>query len=313
VSAGTDMAVSTGAAGVALAVLGGAIRISTPFLFVSLGECLTEKSGRVNLGLEGTLVMGAMGGYGVSYLTQSAWLGVLAAGLLGVLLGALHAWLCGRPRVNDIAVGIALMLFGVGLAFFLGKPLIGPSAPHLPSIALGWWSRSAQVRSALQINVLFVVGIGMAWAVLYLLNRTRWGLVIRTVGESADAARAMGYQVGRVRMLATMAGGFLAGVGGSFLSLFYPGSWNEGLSSGQGLMAVALVIFARWDPIRCLFASLLFGGASALGPALQSVGITSGYYLFNAAPYALTLGIIIATSSRDRALAGQPAELRIAR
>jgi ABC-type uncharacterized transport system permease subunit len=313
VSAGTDMAVSTGAAGVALAVLGGAIRISTPFLFVSLGECLTEKSGRVNLGLEGTLVMGAMGGYGVSYLTQSAWLGVLAAGLLGVLLGALHAWLCGRPRVNDIAVGIALMLFGVGLAFFLGKPLIGPSAPHLPSIPLGWWSRSAQVRSALQINVLFVVGIGMAWAVLYLLKRTRWGLVIRTVGESADAARAMGYQVGRVRMLATMAGGFLAGVGGSFLSLFYPGSWNEGLSSGQGLMAVALVIFARWDPIRCLFASLLFGGASALGPALQSVGITSGYYLFNAAPYVLTLLIMIATSSTRRLMKGAPGELSVSK
>ena len=309
----SDVAISTGAAGVGLAVLGGAIRISTPFLFVSLGECLTEKSGRVNLGLEGTLVMGAMGAYGISYLSGSPWLGVFAAGLLGVTLGALHAWLCGRPRVNDVAVGIALMLFGVGLAFFLGKPLIGPSAPHLPSIPLGWWSRSAQVRSALQINVLFVFGIVMAWAVLYLLKRTRWGLVIRTVGESADAARAMGYNVGRVRMLATMAGGFLAGVGGSFLSLFYPGSWNEGLSSGQGLMAVALVIFARWDPIRCLFASLLFGGASALGPALQSVGITSGYYLFNAAPYALTLGIIIATSSRDRALAGQPAELRMAR
>jgi ABC-type uncharacterized transport system permease subunit len=308
-----DAAVSTGAAGVALAVLGGAIRISTPFLFVSLGECLTEKSGRVNLGLEGTLVMGAMGAYGVSYLTGSPWLGVLAAGGLGTLLGALHAWLCGRPRVNDVAVGIALMLFGIGLAFFLGKPLIGPSAPHLPSIALGWWSSSAQVRSALQINVLFLIGIAIAGGVLFLLARTRWGLVVRTVGESADAARAMGYNVGRVRMLATMAGGFLAGVGGSFLSLFYPGSWNEGLSSGQGLMAVALVIFARWDPIRCLFASLLFGGASALGPALQSVGITSGYYLFNAAPYALTLGIIIATSSKDRTLSGQPAELRMAR
>jgi simple sugar transport system permease protein len=301
------------AAGVALGVVGGAIRISTPSLFVSLGECLTEKSGRVNLGLEGTLVMGAMSAYGVSYLTGSPWLGVLTAGAAGVALGALHAFLCARPRVNDVAVGIALMLFGVGLAFFLGKPLIGPSAPHLPSIALGWWSQSAQVRSALQINVLFLVGIAMSWAVLFLLKRTRWGLVIRTVGESADAARAMGYNVGRVRMLATMAGGFLAGVGGSFLSLFYPGSWNEGLSSGQGLMAVALVIFARWNPIRCLFASLLFGGASALGPALQSVGITSGYYLFNAAPYALTLGIIIVTSSRDRALAGQPAELRMAR
>jgi len=298
---------------VVLAVLGGAIRISTPFLFVSLGECLTEKSGRVNLGLEGTLVMGAMAGYGISYLSGSPWLGVLCAGILGAVLGAMHGWLCGRPRVNDVAVGIAMMLFGVGLAFFLGKPLIGPTAPHLPAIPLGFWSSSAALRSALQVNVLFVVGVALSGVVLFVLQRTRWGLVLRTVGESADAARAMGYDVNSVRLRATMAGGFLAGVGGSFLSLFYPGSWNEGLSSGQGLMAVALVIFARWDPVRCLFASLLFGGASALGPALQSVGITSGYYLFNAAPYALTLGIIIATSSRDRALAGQPAELRMAR
>jgi general nucleoside transport system permease protein len=300
-------------AGVVMGVVGGAIRISTPFLFVSLGECLTEKSGRVNLGLEGTLVMGAMSAYGVSYLTGSPWLGVLTAGVAGVAFGALHAWLCARPRVNDIAVGIALMLFGIGLAFFLGKPLIGPTAPHLPSFSAGWWSASAQVRSALQINALFVLGLVTTVAVRFVLLRTRWGLVIRTVGESADAARAMGYDVARVRLLATMAGGFLAGVGGSFLSLYYPGSWNEGLSSGQGLMAVALVIFARWNPLRCLAASLLFGGASALGPALQSVGVTSGYYLFNAAPYALTLAIIIATSSRDRALIGQPAELRMAK
>ena len=299
--------------GVILGVVGGAIRISTPFLFVSLGECLTEKSGRVNLGLEGTLVMGAMSAYGVSYVSGSPWLGVLTAGIAGVVLGALHASLCARPRVNDVAVGIALMLFGVGLAFFLGKPLIGPSAPHLPSFSAGWWSASDQVRSALQINALFVIGLAMTVAVRFVLLRTRWGLVIRTVGESADAARAMGYDVARVRLLATMAGGFLAGVGGSFLSLFYPGSWNEGLSSGQGLMAVALVIFARWNPVRCLAASLLFGGASALGPALQSVGVMSGYYLFNAAPYVLTLAIIIATSSRDRALHGQPAELRVAK
>ena len=301
------------AAGVALGVIGGAIRISTPFLFVSLGECLTEKSGRVNLGLEGTLVMGAMAAYGVSYLSGSPWLGVLTAGAAGLVLGALHAWLCARPRVNDVAVGIALMLFGVGLAFFLGKPLIGPSAPHLPAFSAGWWSGSAQVRSALQINALFVIGLVATVAVRFVLARTRWGLIIRTVGESGDAARAMGYDVARVRLLATMAGGALAGVGGSFLSLFYPGSWNEGLSSGQGLMAVALVIFARWDPLRCLAASLLFGGASALGRALQSAGVTSGSYLFNAAPYALTLAIIIATSSRDRALHGQPAELRVAK
>ena len=139
------MSAELGSLGVPMGILGGAIRISTPFLFVSLGECLTEKSGRVNLGLEGTLVMGAMCGYGASYLTGSAWLGVVAAGTVGALLGALHAWLCAKPRVNDIAVGIALMLLGVGLAFFFGKPLVKPSAPHLPALALGFWSDVPQI------------------------------------------------------------------------------------------------------------------------------------------------------------------------
>lgn len=308
----TDVA-TLGAWGVPLAVIGGALRVSAPFLFVSLGECLTEKSGRVNLGLEGTLVMGAMGGYGVSYLSGSAWLGVAAAGALGALFGALHGLLCGRPRVNDIAVGIALMLLGIGLSFFLGKPFIQPTAPRLSSFSLGFWSDVPQVRSNLQINGLLLVGVVLAPALRWALKNTRWGLIVRTVGESAEAARAMGYDVNRVRLLATMAGGVLAGIGGSFLSLFYPGSWNEGLSSGQGLMAVALVIFARWDPVRCLYASLLFGGASALGPALQSVGITSGYYLFNAAPYALTLIIMVLSSSATKQSADLPMELTVAR
>jgi simple sugar transport system permease protein len=302
-----------GAWGVPLAVLGGAIRISTPFLFVSLGECVTEKSGRVNLGLEGTLVMGAMSGYGVSYLSGSAWLGVLAASAIGAVFGLLHGWLCGRPRVNDIAVGIALMLLGIGLAFFLGKPLIQPTAPRLPAISLGFFSNSAQVRSALEVNVLFLIGVALAPALRWALVNTRPGMVLRVVGESSEAARAMGYDVKRVRLLATVVGGGLAGIGGSFLSLFYPGSWNEGLSSGQGLMAVALVIFARWNPVRCLYASLLFGGASALGPALQSVGVTQGYYLFNAAPYALTLLIMVLSSSATETSPDMPAELAAAR
>jgi ABC-type uncharacterized transport system permease subunit len=309
-----DQALSTlGFWGIPLAVLGGAIRVSAPFLFVSLGECITEKSGRVNLGLEGTLVMGAMSGYGVSLFTGSAWLGVLGAGAVGAALGALHGWLCGRPRVNDIAVGIAMMLLGIGLAFYLGKPLIQPTAPRLPAIGLGDFSDVPQVRSALQVNALFLVGILLAPTLRWALVRTSWGLILRTVGESAQAARAMGYDVNWVRFWATVVGGMLAGVGGSFLSLFYPGSYNEGLSSGQGLMAVALVIFARWDPVRCLYASLLFGGATALGPALQSVGITSGYYLFNAAPYALTLFIMVLSSSNQRKVVDQPAELGVAR
>src|SRR6267378_263804 len=222
---------------VPLAVFGGAIRVSTPFLFVSLGECITERSGRINLGLEGTLVMGAMSAYGISYLTGSPWLGVLAAGVTGALLGALHAGICSLPRVNDIAVGIALMLFGTGLAFYLGKPLIEPTAPRLPAIDFGWWSDVAQVRAALRINVLFLIGVALAPVLYWAFRTTRW----------------------------------------------------------------------------CLWASLAFGGAAALGPALQSVGVTSGYHLFNAAPYILTLAIMIITCSPKRTLTGAPAELSITR
>jgi len=299
--------------GVPLAVLGGAIRVSTPFLFVSLGECITERSGRINVGLEGILVMGAMSGYAVSFHTGSPWLGVLAAAGAGLSLGFLHALVCNLPRVNDIAVGIGLMLFGTGLAFFLGKPYVQPKAPTLPSIPFGFWSDSPPLRAALDVNPLFLLGLGLALGLTWAFRATRWGLVIRMIGDSADAARAMGHRVRLVRTLATGVGGALAGIGGSFLSLYYPGSWSEGLSSGQGLMAVALVIFARWSPLQCFWAALLFGGAGALGPALQSVGVTSGYYLFYAAPYVVTLGIMIATCSPRRTLAGAPGELSINR
>lgn len=299
--------------GVPLALLAGAIRTSTPFIFVSLGECLTEKSGRINLGLEGSLIFGAMSAYAMSYLTGSPWLGVAVAASAGAMLGALHAYVCSRPRVNDIAVGIAIMLLGTGLAFFLGKPYVEPQAPHLPDIALGGWSDIPQVRFLLQINVLFIIGIILAPTMAWFFRSTRWGLAVRTVGDSENAALAMGLRIGLIRLFATMAGGALASIGGAFLSLYYPGSWNEGLSSGQGLMAVALVIFARWDPMKCLYASLLFGAAGAIGPALQSVGITSGYYLFNAAPYILTLMMMVITCSPTRSLAGAPGELSVTR
>lgn len=297
--------------GVPLAILAGAIRVSTPFIFVSLGETITERSGRINLGLEGTLVFGAMTAYAVAVMTNSPWLGVLAAMATGALFGLLHGWICKFPRVNDIAIGIAMMQFGLGLAFFLGKSFIQPVAPHLPSIPLGFWSSLPQVQAALNINVLFVIGAALAAFLLWALRNTRAGLILRVVGDSTDAARAMGVNPDRVRLLATAVGGSLAAVGGAYLSLYYPGSWNEGISSGQGLMAVALVIFARWNPIGCFLAALLFGGAGALGPALQSVGITQGYYLFYAAPYVLTLVIMIATSSPTRSLAVAPGALSL--
>jgi simple sugar transport system permease protein len=274
-----------------------------------LGECLTEKSGKINLGLEGTLLTGAMTAYATSYLTGSPWLGLIVAGIAGMVLGFIHAWLCQQPRVNDVAVGIAMIIFGSGIAFFFGKPFIQPSAPKLPTIDLGGWSSMPALQSALQISPLFLLGVAIAPLMLWFFKSTRWGLFIRAVGDSPDAALAMGVSIKKVRMLCIIAGSFLAGLGGASLSLYYPGVWNESISSGQGLMAVALVIFARWNPIQCLYASLLFGGAQALGPALQSVGITQGYYLFNAAPYVLTLAIMIITCSPKRTLTGAPGAL----
>lgn len=295
--------------GVPLGILAGTLRGSAPFLFVSLGECLTEKSGKINLGLEGTLLTGAMSAYAISNLTNSPWLGVLVAGLAGMGLGFIHAWLSQQPKVNDVAVGIAMIIFGSGIAFFFGKPFIQPVAPQLPALNFGGWSSLPQMQSALNISPLFLIGVAIAPVMQWFFKSTRWGLVIRAVGDSPEAALAMGVSISKVRMLCIVAGSFLAGIGGSYLSLFYPGSWTERISSGQGLMAVALVIFARWNPIQCLYASLLFGGAQAIGPALQSVGVEGGYYLFNASPYILTLAIMILTCSPKKTLSGAPGAL----
>lgn len=296
-----------------IALIGGIIRISTPFIFVSLGECITEKSGRINLGLEGNLVLGAMCAYAAAYLTGSPWIGVLAAGFVGTVFSALHGVICSVRRVNDTAIGISLMILGTGLAFFAGKPFIEPQAPQLPNLPLGGWSSIPQVRSALEVNPLFIIGIATAFALDVFFRRTGLGLMLRTVGDTEEGARALGFPVIPTRILATMAGGFLAGVGGSFLSLSYPGSWSEGLSSGQGIMAVALVIFARWSPLRALGASILFGAAGAIGPALQGIGVTGYYYLFNAAPYLLTLVVLIISTSPARPSADTPGELKLNR
>ncbi|MEY4980426.1 MAG: hypothetical protein RLZZ352_2696 [Pseudomonadota bacterium] len=290
-------------------IVGGALRVGVPFLFVSLGECLTEKSGRVNLGLEGVLVLSAMTAFGAAYLSGSPWLGVLAGAVSGALLALLHGLLCSLPRVNDVATGIALMLLGMGLAFYLGKPFIQPQAPQIPAIPLGNWSDSAAVRAALQVNALLPIGLVLAVFMGWAFANTRLGLLVRMAGDSAMATRALGYSVPGIRVAATAAGGLIAGLGGASLSLFYPGSWNEGISSGQGLIAVALVIFARWSPLRCVGAALLFGGAGAIGPALQSVGIGWGYHLFNTLPYVFTLLILVISCRPGTVIAGSPGEL----
>ncbi len=290
-------------------IVGGALRVGAPFLFVSLGECITEKAGRINLGLEGVLVLSAMAAFGGAWWSGSAWIGVAIGMAAGAALATLHGVLCSLPRVNDIATGIALMLLGTGLAFYLGKPLIQPQAPQLPPIELGAWASSPAVRSALQINPLVPLGLLLAGGLWWAFANTRAGLLVRMAGDSASATRALGYSVHGIRIAATAAGGMVAGLGGACLTLFYPGSWNEGISSGQGLIAVALVIFARWNPLRCVVAALLFGGAGAVGPALQSAGIGWGYHLFNIVPYVLTLAILVASCKPGQLAAGSPGEL----
>jgi ABC-type uncharacterized transport system permease subunit len=294
--------------GLVAGLLGGALRVGAPFLFVSLGECITEKAGRINLGLEGVLVLSAMAAFGGAYLTGNVWMGVLCAMFAGACLAALHGVLCSLPRVNDVATGIALMLLGMGLAFYLGKPLIQPQAPQLPPLELGNWSGSPAVKAALQINPLVPMGALLALFLWWAFANTRPGLLVRMAGDSANAARALGYSVSGIRIAATTAGGAIAGLGGACLTLFYPGSWNEGVSSGQGLIAVALVIFARWSPLRCVAAALLFGGAGAIGPALQSIGIGWGYHLFNIVPYVLTLVILVWSCKPGQLAAGAPGE-----
>ena len=292
-------------------IVGGALRVGAPFLFVSLGECLTEKSGRINLGLEGVLVLSAMAAFGGAYLTGSAWLGVLIGAARRRAAGAAARPAVLAARVNDVATGIALMLLGTGLAFYLGKPLIQPQAPQLPADPARrlerhrrWCARRCRsmrcCRSASCWRVAAVVGLrahalAACWCAWPATRPTR---------RARSATRSTG-----IRIAATTAGGFIAGLGGASLTLFYPGSWNEGISSGQGLIAVALVIFARWSPLRCVGAALLFGGAGAIGPALQSIGVGWGYHLFNTVPYVLTLVILVLTCKPGSVAAGSPGEL----
>jgi general nucleoside transport system permease protein len=298
-----------GAWGILVGVGAGAVRGSIPYLFVSLGECLTEKSGKINLGMEGVLLMGAMTAFAVSDQSGSPWLGLIAAAAVGALLGAVHAGLTRFPKVNDIAAGIAMILFGSGLAFFFGKKFVAPMAPQLPLMDLGFWSANPALRSALRISPLFVCGILLAFLLDFVFRRTRFGFEVRAAGDDPLAARSIGIRVDRVRLIATVVGAAMAAVGGAHLTLYFPGIWSEGISGGQGLMAVALVIFSRWDPLRCMAAALLFGGAQALGPSLQAVGQSGYYHLLNASPYVLTLGLMILTCSRHGGLSGAPGAL----
>ncbi len=298
---------------VLVAMVGGAMRVSTPFLFVSLGECLTEKRrahqprprGRAGAGRDGRLTR-------VAYETGSPWLGVLAAAVAGAALGALHGAVCALPRVNDVAIGIAMMLFGTGLAFFFGKPYIQPSAPHLPALsARATGQHRPQLRRALDVNPLFFVGLAGGARDALGAAHTQLGLHrAHRRRQRRRRPRARACRSIAIRLLATAAGGALAGIGGAFLSLYYPGSWNEGLSSGQGLMAVALVMFARWNPLGCIGAALALRRRRGARPGAAVGRHHAGLLpVRRRALRRRRLLILVATVRPGRALRGMPGEL----
>jgi simple sugar transport system permease protein len=295
------------------AVFAAAIRAGTPVLFATLGEIFAERAGILNLGVEGMMLVGALAGFMTTVRTGNPWLGAAAAALASGLLSLVHAVLTVTLRANQVASGLALTIFGTGLSASLGRSVIGVPAPGFQMTPVPAPSRLPVVGPVFfrqdPLVYLSYLLVPLAWYALY---RTRWGLNIRAVGEHPEAADAAGVDVARVRYTAVALGGVLAGLGGTFLSTAYTGMWIENMTAGRGWIAVALVIFATWDPLRAVLGAYLFGGVNALQLNLQAAGTRLPVYLLLMAPYVFTIIVLtIATQETARRRLGAPAALSI--
>ena len=277
------------------------IRAGTSLVYATVGEILTERSGILNLGVEGMMIMGAVTAFAAAYHTGSAWAGIGAAMLVGGLLALIHAILTITLRADQTVSGLALTIFGTGLSSFLGQrlgpagqPLVGQVGPRFDRIDLPVLSGvpmlgDALFRQDIMVYMMYLL-VPVAWFILY---KTRPGLHLRAVGESPHTADAMGVSVVGLRYLYTVVGGMLVGLGGAHLSLAYTPGWTENLTSGRGWIAIALVIFATWDPARAVIGALLFGGVNAIQFRLQAAGTTIPAAFLNMLPYALTVIVLV--------------------
>jgi ABC-type uncharacterized transport system permease subunit len=297
-----------------LATLSATIKAGTPLLYVSLGEIWAERSGGLNLGLEGMMLIGAMVGYLICFLTGNYWIGVLVATLAGGAVALIHAFLVITLRAQQVVSGLALTMFGMGLSSFLGKVVIGvPIANYFKPVAiplLGSIPYLGEIffqQDALVYLSYLLIPLAAFW-----IYRTRPGLHMRAVGESPATADAMGINVYAVRYLYTFLGGCLAGLGGAYLSLAYTPVWLENMTAGRGWIAIALVIFAAWDPFKALLGSYLFGLVDAVQFRLQAVGIAVPSFFLNMTPYLATILVLIfATRETLRRRLGAPAALGV--
>lgn len=275
------------------------ITAATPLLFAAIGEMVTEKSGVLNLGVEGMMVMGAITGFVVVHFTGSATLAVLASILAGALMAALFAVLILTFHASQVPTGLALTIFGIGLSALIGQSMIGIAYNGIPKVSIPLLS-SIPVLGELffQHDFLVYLSIIMVMLVYLFLSKTRAGLILRAVGDSHDAAHAMGYSVIKIRFMATLFGGGMAGLGGAYLSLAYSPLWVEQMTAGRGWIALALVVFATWRPWRVLLGAYLFGGISILQLHAQAMGIGIPSQVMSMLPYLATI-VVLVIISRD--------------
>jgi simple sugar transport system permease protein len=275
------------------------ISAATPLVYAAIGELVVEKSGVLNLGVEGMMLAGAVSGFAIAHVSGSAVMGVIAGVAAGMLLALIFAFLTLNLRASQVATGLALTIFGIGLSALLGQPLVGIAYEGLPKLAIPVLSDLPVIGPMLfQHNLLVYGSIVLVVAVSFFLRRTQAGLIVRAVGDSPDAAHALGYPVIFVRYLATLFGGACAGLAGCYLSMAYAPMWIENMSAGRGWIALALVVFATWQPGRLLFGAYLFGGITILQLHAQALGINVPSQLMSMLPYVATI-VVLVLISRD--------------
>lgn len=260
---------------------------ATPILFAALGELVVERAGVLNLGVEGMMIGGALAGFAAAHATGSPALGFAVAALAGAALSMLFALMTQYLLSNQVATGLALVLFGLGLTAMFGKSYEGVKAPAMMAGPLG-------------LNGMIWLGLIMVPAIWWFLARTRPGLILRAVGENHDAAHGLGYPVRRVRILAIAFGGAMAGMGGAYVSIATVLQWTEGMTAGAGWIALAIVVFAQWNPWGVLAGAWLFGGVTVLQLRLQAAGVAVPVQFLAMAPYLATILVLVLISARQK-------------
>jgi ABC-type uncharacterized transport system permease subunit len=275
---------------------------ATPLLIAAMGELVVERSGVLNLGVEGMMIMGAVTGFGVTITTGSPWLGVFAAIIVGALFSLLFAFLTLTLVTNQVATGLALTLLGLGLSGMIGEAFIGMPGIKMGTLYIPVLTDLPYIgRLVFGQDPLFYVSIMLTASVAYFLFNTKAGLTLRSVGDNHTSAHALGIKVVAIRYLAVMFGGACAGLAGAYLALVYVPQWVEGMSAGRGWIALALVVFASWRPWRVLAGAYLFGAVSIGQLHAQALGWPIPSQLLSALPYLATI-VVLVLISRNRRL-----------